>query len=103
MTSILQRGIDLAQFAQRLGRTPSADELRVEFDVDRATAFRYRRVLRGKPPTGRRITRQRVRRAPTVPPRDISDAEAKLMAEFGFTREKAAEVLAYERGEGMPA
>ena len=92
---LLRVGLDLADMRDTLGRLPSTAEIKQRFGCSRATAARYMAALRG--------TRVGGRLPHATPAPQISAAEDRLMAEFGFTRDKAAEVLAYDRGEGLPA
>lgn len=92
---LVRVGLDLADLRTTLGRLPSTAEIKERFDCSHATAARYLAALRGTRVGGR------LPKATAEP--HVSDAEARLMAEFGFTRTKAAEVLAHERGEGLPA
>jgi len=99
MTSKLVRvGLQLAEMRQSLGRVPTAEEIRAAFSCSKATAMRYQAAVRGT-----RIGWRLPAASPSSAQCEISDAAAKLMAEFGFTREGAANVLAYESGEGLPA
>lgn len=92
---LVRVGLDLADLRTTLGRLPTTDEIQQRFGCSHATAARYLAALRGTRVGGR------LPQAAEAP--RVSDAEARLMAEFGFTRAAAAQVLAYERGEGLPA
>lgn len=107
MRSALRRGVELARFRNRLGRMPTPDELAVEFEVGRATAYRYLHVLRGTPPCSGHSSmpphQSCQRRAPGAE-HVLPDLEVgKVMREFGLPPDQAAAVLAYDRGDDFPA
>lgn len=107
MTSkLLRNGLQLAEMHQRLGRVPTTDEIRAAFNCSHATAMRYQAAVRGTRIGGRlpeACNDDQAGHGRGRPARPVTDAEARLMAEFGFTRDAAAQVLAHERGEGAPA
>lgn len=107
MTSkLLRNGLQLAEMRDHLGRVPTADEIREAFNCSHATAMRYQAAVRGTRIGGRlpaACNEDRPAPARHAAGGQVTDAEARLMAEFGFTREAAAQVLAHERGEGAQA
>jgi DNA-binding transcriptional regulator YhcF (GntR family) len=105
MSSALLRGVELARYRERLGRLPSTEELAAQFGVNRATAYRYCRVLRGKSPhgggTGKTAQPPRPRRARRAEPAEPTPEVRAVMREFGLPQDQAAAVLAYDRGEAL--
>lgn len=99
-------GLRLADMRDHLGRVPTATEIQRAFRCSRATSERYLAAMLRKRrghrlPGGSAATRAR-RHGLVALPAPTNDAEAKLMAEFGFSHQVAAEVAAYDRGEALP-